>query len=59
MVLLCFTGDAPCLNVATNAAAKVAGPGESRTTQTAISQKSWGKVLPARSYTVIIVPPRL
>lgn len=55
MVLLCFTGDAPCLNGAT----KAAGSGGSRTTQTAISQKSWGKVLPARSYTVIIVPPRL
>lgn len=54
MVLLCFTGDAPCLA----AAMKAAGSGASRTTQTAISQKSWGKVLPARSYTVIIVPPR-
>jgi 4-amino-4-deoxy-L-arabinose transferase-like glycosyltransferase len=59
MVLLCFTGDAPCLNAAKNAAMKVAGSADSRTTQTAISQKSWGKVLSARNYTVIIVPPRL
>jgi len=54
MVLLCFTGDAPCLD----AVMKAAGSGDSRTTQTTISQKKWGKVLPERSYTVVIVPPR-
>ena len=58
MVLLCFTGDTPCLNAAKNAVAKVAGSADSRTTQIAVSQKSWGKLLPARSYIVIIVPPR-
>lgn len=54
MVLVCFTGDTPCLN---EAARRTSGaPG--RTIQTAISQKDWGTVLPQRSYTIIIVPPR-
>jgi 4-amino-4-deoxy-L-arabinose transferase-like glycosyltransferase len=54
MVLLCFTDDAACQS---NAARRV-GSAPSRTTQTAISQKSWGETLPPRSYTIIIVPPR-
>ncbi|MDO8878126.1 MAG: glycosyltransferase family 39 protein, partial [Pseudolabrys sp.] len=54
MALLCFTGDAACLNEA----ARRIGGAPSRTIQTTISQKSWGTVLPPRSYTVIIVPPR-
>lgn len=54
MVLVCFTGDSPCLNET----ARRTGGAPSRTIQTAISQKSWGKVLPQRSYTIVIVPPR-
>ena len=54
MVLICFTGDTPCLN---DAARRVGGA-PSRTIQTAISQKSWGTVLPQRSYTIIFVQPR-
>jgi 4-amino-4-deoxy-L-arabinose transferase-like glycosyltransferase len=54
MVLLCHTGDLACLDDAKRSA----GAAPSRTTQIAISQKSWGKVLPSRSYTMIVVPPR-
>lgn len=53
MMLICFTGDAACLSDVNR---RVAGA-PSRTTQTAISQKSWGTVLPPRSYTIVIVPP--
>ncbi len=54
MMLICFTGDADCLS---DAIRRVAGA-PSWTTQTAISQKSWGTVLPERRYTIVIVPPR-
>ena len=54
MVLLCFTGDQACLD----GAKRTAGAAPSRTIQTSISQKDWGKVLPARSYTMMVVPPR-
>ena len=54
MVLLCFTGDQACLD----GAKRSAGAAPSRTIQTSISQKDWGKVLPARSYTMMVVPPR-
>lgn len=54
MVLLCFTGDQACLD----GAKRSAGAAPSRTIQTSISQKSWGKALPARSYTMMVVPPR-
>jgi dolichyl-phosphate-mannose-protein mannosyltransferase len=54
MVLLCFTGDAACLNEI-----KVrAGAALNSITHTSIFQKSWGTVLPSRSYTIVIVPPR-
>jgi len=53
-VLLCFTGDQVCLD----GAKRTAGAAPSRTIQTSISQKDWGKVLPARSYTMMVVPPR-
>jgi hypothetical protein len=55
MVLLCFTGDAGCLR----AAALKAGAAPSRTIQTDITQTIWDKVMPARRYTMIVVPPRL
>ncbi len=55
MVLLCYAEDVACLNQAK----RRAGAASSTTTQIAISQKSWGKVLPSRSYTMIVVPPRL
>lgn len=55
MVLLCFAGDDACLRAAT---ARIGGAPH-RTIQTAITQNSWGKVMPSRSYTVIVVPPRL
>ncbi len=55
MVLLCFTGDAGCLR----AAKLKAGTAPSRTTQTDITQTIWGKFMPARHYTMIVVPPRL
>jgi 4-amino-4-deoxy-L-arabinose transferase-like glycosyltransferase len=55
MVLLCFTGDAGCLR----AAALQIGAAPSRTIQTDITQTMWGKVMPARRYTIIVVPPRL
>ena len=54
MVLLCFTGDQVCLD----GAKRTAGAAPSRTIQTSISQKDWGKVLQARSYTMMVVPPR-
>ena len=54
MVLLCFTGDQICLD----GAKRIAGAAPNRMTQTTINQKSWGKVLPAQSYTTIVVPPR-
>ena len=54
MVLLCYAEDAACLDEAKRRAS--AAP--YTTTQTAISQKSWGKALAARSYTMIVVPPR-
>jgi 4-amino-4-deoxy-L-arabinose transferase-like glycosyltransferase len=54
MALLCSTGDPACLNEA----ARWAGTAPRRATQTVISQKSWGRVLPQRSYTIIIVPPQ-
>ena len=54
MMLLCLVGDTQCLSEAT----RRVGGASSWTTQTAISQKSWGKVLPQRSYTIIIVPPK-
>ena len=54
MVLLCYAEDVACLNQAK----RRAGAASSTTTQIAISQKSWGKVLPSRSYTMIVVPPR-
>jgi hypothetical protein len=54
-VLLCFTGDANCLR----AAKLQIGSGPSRTIQTDITQTVWGKVMPARRYTIIVVPPRL
>lgn len=54
MVLLCFTGDQACLNEAK----RVAGSAPSSSGQIGITQKSWGTLLPQRSYTVIVVPPR-
>lgn len=54
MVLLCFTGDEACLNqIKVRAGATV-----NSITHTSVFQKSWGKALPMRSYTIIIVPPR-
>jgi hypothetical protein len=55
IVLLCFTGDADCLR----AAKLQIGSAPSRTIQTDITQTVWGKVMPARRYTIIVVPPRL
>ena len=54
MVLLCFTGDGAC----TAEAAGLAGAAPSRTVQVAISHKIWGKLMPQRSYTVIVVAPQ-
>ncbi|MDO9413403.1 MAG: glycosyltransferase family 39 protein [Pseudolabrys sp.] len=54
MVLLCFSGDAQCLN----AIKAKAGEAASTIIQTSLFQKSWGTALPPRSYTIIIVPPR-
>ena len=54
MVLLCFTGDQACLNEAKRAA----GSAPSSSGQIGITQKSWGTLLPSRSYTVIVVPPQ-
>jgi hypothetical protein len=55
MVLMCFSGEAGCLR----AAALQAGTAPSRTIQTDITQTVWGKVMLARRYTMIVVPPRL
>jgi 4-amino-4-deoxy-L-arabinose transferase-like glycosyltransferase len=55
MVLLCFTGDQACLNEAKRAA----GSAPSSSGQISITQKSWGTLLPSRSYTVIVVPPQI
>jgi len=55
MVLMCFSGEVGCLR----AAALKAGAAPSRTIQTDITQTVWGKVMPARRYTMIVVPPRL
>lgn len=54
MVLLCFTGDQACLNDAK----RVTGSAPSRTMQISIAQKSWGTLMPQRSYTVILMPPQ-
>jgi hypothetical protein len=55
VLLLCFSGDASCLRDA----ARVVGAAASRTIQTDITQTIWGQVMPARRYTMIVVPPRL
>jgi 4-amino-4-deoxy-L-arabinose transferase-like glycosyltransferase len=52
-VLLCVTGDAGCLR---DVAADAGSP--SKTTQTDIVQTVWGKSLPPRNYTIIVVPPQ-
>jgi 4-amino-4-deoxy-L-arabinose transferase-like glycosyltransferase len=54
MVLVCFSGDVPCLN----AIKAKAGETASTIIQTSLFQKSWGTVLPPRHYTIIMVPPR-
>jgi 4-amino-4-deoxy-L-arabinose transferase-like glycosyltransferase len=55
VLLLCFSGNASCLRDA----ARVVGAAASRTIQTDITQTIWGQVMPARRYTMIVVPPRL
>ncbi|MBI1204243.1 MAG: hypothetical protein GC182_17215 [Rhodopseudomonas sp.] len=54
MVWLCMTVDAACRAKAVSAAGDAA-----RITQTEIRQSVWGKTMPARRYTMIVIPPRL